>query len=111
MYKFSKIGVIILYPLISLIFPILGFAIIGTQLATNNSLDGGSISSLVNVGTLFSLVLIVLALIYSYQAYKQHLFKKQPDGTRLAKTSDWFAAIFSALVIAGFLQNLLKLIA
>lgn len=110
MYKFSKISILVLYPLVSLVLPLMTFGVLGTQLASGTS-SSGSVSTLLNVNTLATIALLVLAIYYGYRTYKMQLFKKGDDGKNKATVSDYFAAAFTVFIIGGVLSNLLKLIA
>ena len=110
MYKFSKIGILLLYPFVSLVLPLLTFGVLGSQLASGTS-GNGSISTLLSVNTIVTVVLLVLAIYYGYQTYKMQLFKKGEDGKNKASVSDYFATAFTIFIIGGVLSNLLKLIA
>ena len=109
MYKFSKISLLIFYPTLSLLLPILFFSTLFLSMK-----DGGNefagMSIVLLISTLTSLLLLILAIIYAFQAYKSKLFILQPDGTRRAKVSDYFAAAFATFIIGSLLSNLVKLI-
>ncbi len=107
MYKFSKIAILVLYPFITFILPLLTFGVLGSQLASSTS-GNGSFSTLLGVNTLGNVVLIVLAIYYGYTTYKMELFKKGEDGNNKASVSDYFAAIFATFIIGSLLSNLLK---
>lgn len=109
MYKFSKISLLILYPVISLLLPILFFGTLFFSIS-NADKEYAGVSIAILVSTIASLILIILASVYAFQAYKTKLFALQPDGTRLARVSDYFAAAFATFIFGNLISNLLKLI-
>ena len=110
MYKVSKIGVLILYPVLQLALPLFILGTLGFQTAQDKSV-GSSLASMVMISTLLSILLFVFVAFYVFYIIKNKTFSKQPDGKRKAGVSDYFAVIFSALAISGVLSNVLKLLA
>lgn len=109
MYKFSKISLLILYPTVSLLLPVLFFGTLFANLKDGqNEFIGMSVITLVS--TVASLAVLILASIYTFQAYKNKLFILQPDGTRRAQMSDYFAAAIAVFVFSNLISNLMKLI-
>jgi hypothetical protein len=110
MYKFSKIAVIILYPVLKLVLPIFLLGTLGFSLANGGKGGVGILGPSVLISGLLSVVLLIFALYYIVYATKHKLFSKKADGKRDAGVADYFAMFFSILAIVDVASNLFKML-
>lgn len=111
MYKFSKIAVIILYPVLKLVLPIFLLGTLGFSLTNGGNGASSILGPSVLISGLLSVVLLVFAIYYIFYATKHKLFTKNADGKLDAGVADYFAIFFSILAIADVASNLFKLLA
>jgi hypothetical protein len=107
MLTYSKIGILVLYPLVTFVLPFLTFGTILGDLKEGTNV-GGSVTGLVSVNMVLSFTLLILSLYFVYQSYKSQLFKKGADGNNKATVSDYFAIVFAAFVLVEILTTLFK---
>lgn len=110
MYKFSKIAVIILYPVLKLVLPIFLLGTLGFSLANGGDGAGGLLGPSILISGLLSIGLVIFAIYYIFYATKHKLFTKRADGKRDAGVADYFAMIFSIMALVDIGSKLLKLL-
>lgn len=101
MYQFSKISILILYPLSLVAVPLSLFGV---------AFEPKALSMIIMSNSLIFIFLVVVSLYYLYKVYRMKVFKKGVDGNMQAKVSDYFSYIFSWLIIVSLVSNLFKLI-
>ena len=110
MYSFSKIGLLILWPIVTFLLPLVLLSSLVFGLVSDRTGVATDLSIATSVNLLATLLLCILAGIYLYQIHKKMLFKVQPNGSRLAKVSDYFAIIFAFFVLAKSVSYILPLL-
>ena len=108
MYKTSKIGILILYPVLKLVLPLFLLGTLGLSLS-NGGKGVGLLGPSVLISGLLSVVLLIFAVYYIFYATKHKLFSKNSDGKRNANVADYFAMFFSVLAIVDVASNLFKM--
>ncbi len=110
MYKISKVGILILYPVLNIVLPVFLFGMLGLRVFQGWQVGSGLASSVL-IGSVLSVLLFVFIAFYIFHIIKNKTFSKQADGKRKAGVGDYFALIFSALAISNVVSNLLKSLA